>query len=719
MKTYKVVNRNKLNETVTLIDNEGKKHILTEGEFFNKFVRNVKGAFSGIATYVKKGRDVIVKIGEEILNFADSPLGAAFRSGTAYIGAAGMSILESLGYTYDNSGFHKKRKEAERAEYAQRGLCVILNLPLILIQLLLNDKAFELEAVSESVATKKWTREMAKNGGVKNKSYHNNRMMELLTDNDGDTGAQQAIIDYMREYYGDSNWSFENMDIRGIGLSVNSVQDDVDTEQLKKDFHDWFAAAIKPERQHMKDADNTGFLVWGAPGIGKTQIINGEIESYMESLNYKKAEKLPQNTKEGGERSTRDDEFYIYNLDLSSKPRNGLGAQAVVDVSDEKGNKTGERLLKQIALSGGIPLTEHPEAFKGIHIILMDEMSRAQDAALFDSICSFVFTHRLDDLYLPERTCFIAMSNRYEDHEFAGETDEMENAKKILSGAAAHRWTSVNYIPNRKDWMAYVMGESDAHSGKTKLHPLLLTILKMKKYRGIIFGSMFRPQQYGGDDSPMGASYLPTSNFRSLIALSDCLYNFEENYPELFEKNGKKINDLERLLVLLDECASKALSVGRIDMKVWYDAEEDITAIKNIPESFWADLYKDDMSTFAAKYTTNSALLSQFQACPVSIAANMIISALPSKMTFSSEDKTNEIVDNLVYNLSTAYDVSLQTNDDTHRLEFGKLSENGTTFIQMLNQLKNTEIAENRNKKIHFKEISMFKRALDLGDEVK
>lgn len=66
MKTYTIVGRNKINETVVLQANDGTFEIVNEGEFFKRFAEKATKIKETISNFISKSIDTVVKIGDKV-----------------------------------------------------------------------------------------------------------------------------------------------------------------------------------------------------------------------------------------------------------------------------------------------------------------------------------------------------------------------------------------------------------------------------------------------------------------------------------------------------------------------------------------------------------------------------------------------------------------------------------------------------------------------------
>lgn len=158
-------------------------------------------------------------------------------------------------------------------------------------------------------------------------------------------------------------------------------------------------------------------FVFGAPGIGKTQII-GQAANTLG---------VP-----------------MINLDLQfMAPEDFLGIPKVVDVTKPEYDEQGKLISAGAGMTRSnppmiLPRDNGPQGKGGI--IFMDEMNRANKMVL-NSVMQFVQMGRLGEYVLPDKWVIVAAGNR------PAEADVAE-----FDFALANRFTIVNYAPKVEDW---------------------------------------------------------------------------------------------------------------------------------------------------------------------------------------------------------------------------------------------------------------------------
>ncbi len=158
-------------------------------------------------------------------------------------------------------------------------------------------------------------------------------------------------------------------------------------------------------------------FIYGAPGIGKTQIVGQAAQSLG----------VP-----------------MINLDLQfMAPEDFLGIPKVVDVDKPEYDEAGKLVSPGAGMTRSnppmlLPRDNGPQGKGGI--IFMDEMNRANRIVL-NSVMQFVQMGRLGEYVLPDKWVLVAAGNR------PAEADVAE-----FDFALADRFTIVNLVPRVKDW---------------------------------------------------------------------------------------------------------------------------------------------------------------------------------------------------------------------------------------------------------------------------
>ena len=215
--------------------------------------------------------------------------------------------------------------------------------------------------------------------------------------------------------------SIAESDIEEARVSLAYTGDDqtvrnVDAQELKEMIEKLYRSKTRGGRAKP-------IFIFGAPGIGKTQIVGQAADSL----------RVP-----------------MINLDLQfMAPEDFLGIPKVVDIQDpdvSKFKETGDKgFLGQGATRSNppslLPRSNGNDGKGGI--IFMDEMNRANKTVL-NSVMQFVQMGRLGEYVLPDKWILVAAGNR------PSEADVAE-----FDFALADRFTIVNLEPKVEDWVEW------------------------------------------------------------------------------------------------------------------------------------------------------------------------------------------------------------------------------------------------------------------------
>ena len=215
--------------------------------------------------------------------------------------------------------------------------------------------------------------------------------------------------------------SIDESDIEEAKVPLSYTGEDqtvrnVDAQELKGMIEKLYRSKVRGGRAKP-------IFIFGAPGIGKTQIVGQAADSLG----------VP-----------------MINLDLQfMAPEDFLGIPKVVDIQDPdiaKFKETGEKgFLGQGATRSNppslLPRSNGNDGKGGI--IFMDEMNRANKTVL-NSVMQFVQMGRLGEYVLPDKWILIAAGNR------PSEADVAE-----FDFALADRFTIVNLEPKVEDWVEW------------------------------------------------------------------------------------------------------------------------------------------------------------------------------------------------------------------------------------------------------------------------
>lgn len=240
-----------------------------------------------------------------------------------------------------------------------------------------------------------------------------------------------SIVRQMKDYY--SGTEFAKMDPTvesynsGFGDSLEEARfplespdssiPNVDSEELQELVESYYRSHVRNIGGKKK---REPLFVFGAPGIGKTEIIGQAADSLGVD---------------------------VMNLDLQYfMPEDFMGIPSKVDVKkptyDDQGNliDAGSGLTRSNP-TDLLPRDNGPDGKGGI--IFMDEMNRA-DKSVLRAIMQFIQMGRIGPYQLPDKWVLIAAGNR------PGEADVAE-----LDAPLADRFEIVNYVPSFEKWKEY------------------------------------------------------------------------------------------------------------------------------------------------------------------------------------------------------------------------------------------------------------------------
>jgi MoxR-like ATPase len=198
---------------------------------------------------------------------------------------------------------------------------------------------------------------------------------------------------------------------------------DVDAKLLRQSLENVWAENEDRVEQGAKRADNSSTLfIWGAPGIGKTAIVN-------------------QFAKEKG--------MVVEVMLLSQFSPEDFKGVPRVEAEEGSTSKDDERTV--FKLPRIFPKDNCPNNRGGI--LFFDEMNQANKFVL-GAAMTLCLDGTIGKYELPEHWIIVAAGNRKED---VGEGGRIEALSKPLAG----RFTHVNYAPKKEDWIEHVINKPD------------------------------------------------------------------------------------------------------------------------------------------------------------------------------------------------------------------------------------------------------------------
>lgn len=303
------------------------------------------------------------------------------------------------------------------------------------------------------------------------------------------------------------------------------------------------------------------YFIWGAPGIGKTEIIMSLVKILGEkhgarpnliAINARtissESFSFPANVMQG----LSDEEAAIMAKiqanksgasydDVLKKLKDESGKVArikdlpkdwmpVYDPKDPRGADFVE-MSRRIANGGKVnPQTGELEDGPG-GFIFIDEYARMSDdavASLMQLPASRYFSS--ESQTLGDRWVVIAAANR------KGDLGARSNTRDFVAQDAAMntRWQKVNYVPTFEQWKVWADGTRNAESGQKNVHPDIVAYVKNSIDEGRAFG-----EQYGdfynmsdihGGETTTGE---PTACPRSWESASEIYYALLKRYGDL------------------------------------------------------------------------------------------------------------------------------------------------------------------------------------------
>ena len=249
-----------------------------------------------------------------------------------------------------------------------------------------------------------------------------------------------SIVDQINKLYAGTEFAKMNP-VPGLNESEEFYFDEVDEARVPTEYtgEDQTVRNIGPEElksmlvKLYKSKERGGpakpIFIYGAPGIGKTQIVGQAAQQLG----------VP-----------------MLNLDLQfMSPEDFLGIPKVVDV-EEPEYKEG----KLVSAGKGVTRSNPPSILPPDNgeegrggILFLDEMNRANPRVI-NSMMQFVQMGRIGEYRLPDRWVIVAAGNRAEDVSGAGQVAEFDFA-------LADRFKIINFVPDPKKWSEWAKSAKD------------------------------------------------------------------------------------------------------------------------------------------------------------------------------------------------------------------------------------------------------------------
>ena len=295
MEKYKIIGR-KSNGNIILESNKGNVMVIDESKFSELFTKTK----DAVIDYVKRGKDILVKIGNKLISGVSNIyniLSNKDRVAHIFLNDDAVAKCEELGLENPNGEFEEFLENADKIEAVKTGV-------LFAKSILMLKNELNLDSVDESIAyknarilnEKKFVSNI--NGPHKGEIYditptnfikHNEPLAADRTLSSTISGVSDFDSDQISAMLGDQfihafaqplgDTSFE-IRTKALEDNLNALNElDKKTEQNDKDG----IKTIKYEIEHSDSRDSLSaykpYLIFGESGIGKTTIINDMVET--------------------------------------------------------------------------------------------------------------------------------------------------------------------------------------------------------------------------------------------------------------------------------------------------------------------------------------------------------------------------------------------------------------------------------------------------------
>ena len=258
------------------------------------------------------------------------------------------------------------------------------------------------------------------------------------------------------------------------GISLEAPEngfENVNTKQLQKMLVDQYRAFLYDGVGKPGADTPIPYCIWGAPGIGKTQITKGIITKLQEAgfdanlivVNARTMRKddftLPGNkTNRKKVKNAKGDEIDLNLQHAGELIKEWLPMYNVGDVTDD----VTIEMLDDI-MNGGDGSGNGKGGF-----IFVDELSRIAPDVM-EVFMGLVQDRQLGKSYLASKWMFVFASNRISDMGDRGERVDWESA---YTGRFSH----VNFVPTFQEWLIWATGKDS--KGEQRIEPIIVDFLK-------------------------------------------------------------------------------------------------------------------------------------------------------------------------------------------------------------------------------------------------
>lgn len=279
------------------------------------------------------------------------------------------------------------------------------------------------------------------------------------------------------------------------------------------------------------------YLVWGAPGIGKTQIIKSMVYTMRKN-------KIDANFIALNARTMRRDDFALPGMD-----------EKEIEVEDADGKyKTIKSRQAVESTKEWLPTYDPSDAVNGISVATLDDIANGGDGS-GNGMGGFIFVDELsrvpgevmevfmglvqDRQYgkriLGSKWMFVFAANRLSDMGERGEDVHWESA---YTGRFSH----INYVPTFREWLAWAQGKN--RDGEPRIEPIIVDFLK--EHQTMWYNSAMGNENF---DDPVADSMYP--NPRGWENVSKEIRSRKQGMQALRDKNNKAYDFMTKMYGVL------------------------------------------------------------------------------------------------------------------------------------------------------------------------
>ena len=258
------------------------------------------------------------------------------------------------------------------------------------------------------------------------------------------------------------------------GISLEASEngfENVNTKELQKMLVDQYRAFLYDGVGKPGADTPIPYCIWGAPGIGKTQITKGIITKLQEAG-------VDANLIVVNARTMRKDDFSLPGVKtVAKRVKNAKRDEFSLELSnaaelikewlpmynkDDATDEITEEMLDDI-MNGGDGSGNGKGGF-----IFVDELSRVAPDVM-EVFMGLVQDRQLGKSYLASKWMFVFASNRISDMGDRGERVDWE-------AAYTGRFSNVNFVPTFEEWLIWATGKDS--KGRQRIEPIIVDFLK-------------------------------------------------------------------------------------------------------------------------------------------------------------------------------------------------------------------------------------------------